>query len=98
MMDYWGHDDDYTAHDAALDELDGIRAKLEIDLRDNDQEFADLCQFVALCRRFGYNEIADKEELAISDWIDEELEEYLEVQEEARDPYGYRGLRRSDFV
>jgi len=98
-MDYWSHDDDdYSFMDARDDELDTLRAKIETDLRDNDTEFAELCQFVAMCRRFGYAEIADKEDVAIADWINEELAMYLEVQEEQRDPYGYRGLRRSDFV
>jgi len=90
--------DDYTMADARDDEYDAMRAEVETYLRDNEPEFEELCAFVALCRRFGYHEIADKEELAIQDWIKEELEIRIDANEEARDPYAYRGLRRSDFL
>ena len=41
-----------------------------------------------LCRRADYIE---------SHW-DEEWDALVDAEEEAADPYGYRGLRRSDFL
>ncbi len=94
MDDY---SDDYTLSDARDDELADKKKKAECWLRDNDEAFCELCQFVALLRKFGYAELADQQDATVEAWIQEELEQQLEIEEEHRDPYGYRGLRRSDF-
>lgn len=91
-------DCDYTLSDARDDELDDKKKDVELHLRDSDEEFNEVCQFAMLCRKYGYNDIANRQDEIIKEWIEAELEVWLDAEEERRDPYGYRGIRRSDFV
>ena len=89
--------DDFTKYDTRDDDLDKLKADIEIRLRDTEPEFDELCTFIALCRRFGYDDIADYQEKARDEWIMLEVKQHREAAEESANPYAYRGLPWSDY-
>ncbi len=89
--------DDFTKYDTRDDGLDKLKSDIEMGLRDTNKDFDELCAFIALCRRFGYDDIADYQEKARDDWILLEVQRYRETDEEANQPYAYRGLPWSEY-
>lgn len=104
------YSDDYDAYDAACDARADARDEAIEDCIANDEGFAwrwrivesataklpalrisDPMKAKSLARRIKHLEKYCNE--SIKEW----LSEAADAAAEARDPYGYRGLRRSDF-
>jgi len=104
------YNDDYDASDAASDAASDMRDAAIKDCEENDKGFAWRWRIVesatrklpslrisdpkkakSLARRIAHLEKYCED--AISEWMSEAADSAAE----ARDPYAYRGLRRSDF-